>query len=219
MDPRAGQNFAASSTISASCANTPPPNETQSGATAIPEIPLDNASQQHRVLENASLEGIANVFDEYMCEAIRRDTVQSSRESYVTAAVTMDFPMSGLVDCLMSLAIHESKVEYLAMALFNVLVGSVGNVRYLTLPGGVRVTPNPEVTLKGVLREAIIRTFGPEIYNAVAESSIREKELEEGNQVTEGVSMILTSKTSEGAIINLSLGVRGGVQIKDKIYP
>jgi hypothetical protein len=170
------------------------------------------------VLENASLQGIGDVFDEYMCGAIRRDTVRSGRTPYLKAAVTMDFPLQGLVDCLMSLAIHPSKVEYLAIALFKVQVESVGHVRYVTLTGGVRLTPNPEITLKGVSNEAIIRVFGPEIHEAITASRMRKKELEEGNDVTEGVSMILTSSSDEGAIINLSLGVKGGVQIRKKLY-
>ena len=170
------------------------------------------------MLENASIQGIADVFDEYMCGAIRRDTVQRGGTTYLNAAVTMDFPLQGLVDCLMSLAIHPSKVEYLTMALFKVKVESVGHVRYIILIGGVRLTPNPEITLKGVSDEAIIRVFGPEIYEAITASGIRKKELEEGNDITEGVSMILTSRSSEGAIINLSLDLRGGAQIQNKLY-
>jgi len=47
---------------------------------------------------------------------------------------------------------------------------------------------------------------------------MREKELEEGNRVTECVSMILTNSPSDAAIINLSLGLEGGVQIQNKLY-
>ncbi|KAL5344731.1 hypothetical protein ACLOAV_010423 [Pseudogymnoascus australis] len=65
--------------------------------------------QQHLVFEKASLQGITTVFDPYMCDAIRRDTPQSGDITCLKAAVTMDFPIEGLDDCLMSLAIHESK--------------------------------------------------------------------------------------------------------------
>jgi hypothetical protein len=123
----------------------------------------------------------------------------------------MDFPFRGLVDCLMSLAIHQSKVEYLAMALFKVHVESVGQVRYVVLKEGVRLIPSSEIALKGVLDKAIIRVFGPEIHGAITASRMRKKELEEGNHATEYVSMILTSSSSEGAIINLSLDLKAGV--------
>jgi hypothetical protein len=161
---------------------------------------------------------MADVFDEYMCSAIRKDAVQSGGTIYLKAAVTMNFPPRGLVDCLMSLEIHQSKIEHLAMALFKAHVESVGQVRYVVLKEGVRLIPNPEITLKGVLGEAIIDVFGSEIHGAIAASRMRKKELEEGNRVTECVSMIFTSTPGEGAIINLSLGLKGGVQIQNKLY-
>lgn len=70
----------------------------------------------------------------------------------------MDFPRRGLVDCLMSLAIQPSKMEYLAMALFGIQVESVGEIRYVRL-NGVRMTHNSEIISKGVLDEAIIDVF------------------------------------------------------------
>jgi len=155
---------------------------------------------------------------EYMCGAIRRDTVGSGGTTSFKAAVTMVFPYPGLVDCLMSLAIHQSEVECLAMALFNVRVESVGEVRHVVLNERVRLTPNPEITLKGVLDEAIIRVFGPEIHRAITASRMRKKELEEGNHVTECVSMIHTSSSGEGAIINLSLDMIGGGRVQNKLY-
>ena len=118
----------------------------------------------------------------------------------------------------MSLDVRGRDVEQLTMALFNVRVESVGRTRYITLPGGVRLTPNPEVTLRGVLDEAIIRVFGPEIHGAITACRMREKELEEGSRVTECVSMILTGSPDKGAIINLSLGLKGGAQIRKKLY-
>lgn len=196
--------------------------EHTTGPPTTPKISLNNLSvtprQEHEVLENASLQGIADVFDEYMCGAIRRDTVRSGGTTSLKAAVTMVFPYPGLVDCLMSLAIHQNEVECLAMALFNVRVESVGEVRHAVLNERVRLTPNPEITLKGVLDEAIIRVFGPEIHRAITASRMRKKELEEGNYVTECVSMILTSSSGEGAIINLSLDMIGGARIQNKIY-
>jgi hypothetical protein len=146
-----------------------------------------------------------------MCGAIRRDIVWSGRIPCLKAAVIMDFPLQGLVDFLMNLAIHPSKVEYLAMALFKAQVELVGHVWYVTLIGGVRLTPNPEITLKGVSVEAIICVFDPEIHEAITASRMRKKELKEGNDLIEGVLMILTGSSDEGAIINLSLGVKGGV--------
>ncbi|KAF1995210.1 hypothetical protein P154DRAFT_624134 [Amniculicola lignicola CBS 123094] len=73
-----------------------------------PEISLNDSSlptaQERFVLENASLQGAAKVFDGYMCNAIRRVTVRSD----IKAAITMVFPgWGGPVDCLMSLDVCE----------------------------------------------------------------------------------------------------------------
>lgn len=64
-------------------------------------------------IENASLQGSAKIFDNYLCGAIRRVTVGSD----LRAAATMVFPLwGGLVDCVMSLDVCERDVEQLAMA-------------------------------------------------------------------------------------------------------
>lgn len=57
------------------------------------------------------------------------------------------FPIDGLVGCLMSLAIYHTKVEYLALSLFNVRVESAGQVRYAVLNEGAELLPSPEMTL------------------------------------------------------------------------
>jgi hypothetical protein len=169
-------------------------------------------------MEHASLEGITEVFDECIRDEIRRVSIRNDGITSLKAAVTLDFPIWGLVDCLMSLDVRERNVERLAMALFNVQVKSVGHTRYVILAGGVMLTPNPEVTLKGVLDEAIIDVFGSEIHGAITACRMRKKELEEGNLVTSCVSLILTGSPDEGAIINLCLGLKGGAQIREKLY-
>jgi hypothetical protein len=189
-----------------------PPKETQSEPTAVPEIssnhPNFTGAQEQRVIENASLQGIAKVFDEYMCDAIRRVTVQSD----LKAAVTTVLPVwGGPVDCLMSLDVCEREVEQLVMDLFNAKVKWVEQVLHVVLKEGITlIIPHSEATLKGVLDEAIVKVFGPEIHDAITESPVRRRELEEGKRVTECVSMILTKN---GAIINLSLGLEGGLKI------
>ncbi|KAH8591189.1 hypothetical protein B0O99DRAFT_274866 [Bisporella sp. PMI_857] len=186
-----------------------------------PTAPLETSDLEHshlttqeqRVFENASLQGIVKVFDEYMCDAIRRVTVEND----LKAAVTMVFPVwGGPVDCLMSLDICEQDVEQLAMDLFNAKVKWVEQVLHVVLNEGITlIISNSEATLKGVPDVAIIKVFGPEIHDAIAECPVRGRELAEGKSVTECVSVILTKN---GAIINLSLGLERGLQIQNKLY-
>lgn len=174
---------------------------------------------KEKVIENASLEGVAKVFDKNICVAIRRVQVQTDSDKITSwkASVTMVFPLwGGPVDCLMSLDVCESDVEHLAMLLFDAQMKWVEQVRHIVLNEGITlIIPNSEATLKGVRDEAIIKVFGNDIYNAINESPVRKRESKEGKLRTECVSMILTKN---GAIINLSLGLDRGLEIRDKLY-
>ncbi|CZS94278.1 uncharacterized protein RCO7_10334 [Rhynchosporium graminicola] len=149
-----------------------PPNETESDPTAGSDISSDHPSftgtQEQQVIENASLLRIAKVFDEYMCSAIRRVTIQSD----LKAAVTTVLPVwGGPVDCLISLDVYEREVEQLAIALFNAKVKWVEQVLHVILKEGITlIIPHSETTLKGVLDKAIIKVFGSEIHHAITES-------------------------------------------------
>jgi hypothetical protein len=161
-----------------------------------------------------------DVFPEYMSGAIRKDTVQIDGLMCLRAAVTMNFPYYplGQVHCLMTLAIMSNKVEYLAMTLFNVHVESASHVRYVVLPGGVRLLPNPEITLQGCQTEAIAKLFGPEVDGAVKASPVRRQEVKQETRATGCVSMTITRSSNEGAFINLNLGLTEGSEIRDKLY-
>lgn len=92
----------------------------------------------------------------------------------------------------------------------------VENSLHIGFEGGTILTvPNSEVTLKGVDNEAIATMFGSKIQQAIKESRIRLRELEEGKLKTECVLMIVTEK---GAIVSLSLGLVRGLEIQKKLY-
>lgn len=135
------------------------------------------------------------------------------------AAVTMAFPYVGKDDCIMSLAITESKVQYVAMILFNVHVEveSAVQARQVVLHDGVTLT-SPEITLQGVYHEAIKKLFGHEIYEAIKVSRVCQEERQKGTRATRCVSMIIPSDPGVGAVINLNLGLREGAEIRDKLY-
>lgn len=170
------------------------------------------------LIENASLEGIVSIFGEYICNIIRRVTVQTKNMAVCKGSVTAVIsPWDGPVDCLLSLEVCEWSVEYLAMALFNAKVAWVEQAKHIGFSDGTTlVIPHPEATLRGARDEAITTVFGLQIHNAINDSSIRRRELQEGKQVTECVSMILMEN---GAIINLSLGLDRGLEIIKKLYP
>ncbi|KIW37736.1 uncharacterized protein PV06_09732 [Exophiala oligosperma] len=197
---------------------------TRRNLTPVPDLSQNviglNSSQHQQVLSHASLQGTADLFPEYMSGAIRRDAIQINGITRWKAAVTMAFPYVGKVDSLMSLAIKETKVEHIAMALFNVHVEveSAVQARQVVMQDGVRLMPNPEITLLGVQSEAIKKLFGLDIYNAIKASRVFQEELEQGTRATRCVSMIIPSNPRFEAIINLNLGLKEGSLVKNKLY-
>lgn len=168
------------------------------------------------IFEHASINGIAAVFEGLICGAIRTTSLFVNGISRSKASVTTVFPPWGAVDCLLSLDICETRVESLAMALFNATVRWVKESLHIGFSGGSSLTlPNSEVTLKGVHDDVIAQVFGSEIQQAINQSRIRIQEMEKGNLMTECVSMIITEK---GAIISLSLGLVQGLEIQKKLY-
>lgn len=168
----------------------------------------DTREKDQVVIESPSLAGIRKIFDSNMCDAIR--TVSIDGES--KASITMVFSKWVVVDCLMSLEIHEWAIPRLAMALFQAEINWVDNKAYVVFESGRTVTmPTSEVTLKGAEDQEIKEVFGPEIHNAIDEGPVRKRET---RRATECVSMIVTEHS---CFINLSLGWRAGIKVKNKL--
>lgn len=171
--------------------------------------------QEQRVIENATIEGTRHVFGDELCRAVRKVHTQGQMK----AAVTTVLPKwGGPVDCLISLDIREEEVDRLALALFDAKVTWVQQGLHVVLRDGFTIIltcSEAEVTLKGATDKAIIEVFGSETCDAVNESRIRKSEWEAGKQLTQCVSMILAKS---GAIINMSLGLEGGIRIQNTLY-
>lgn len=231
----AQHNLIAPSTTASPCA-TPTPNETQNTSAvsasfersppketqSIPatiSATLSNAAQPVRVLEPALPQGIADVFGKRIYDAIKGQEIQRNGTTYLAAAVTMSFPNWVMDDCIMTLAIHESKVADLLSALFNIKEEWQGHVRCLVFSGGFKAVLSSELTLKCLPNNVILDVFGPEIYTALAKSNLREKELANGVVVPQGVSMILPASFGDTVVINLVLETMKAVHIRNKIFP
>jgi len=178
---------------------------------------LDSINRVNQTKINASLQGVTSIFDERMYRAIRHVPVNENGTVVLKAAITMGFP-EDLVDCVMMLDICEEEVEHLLKDLFRcdkILLMGLLHLKQ----NDVKITTNmsnPEFNLKGVRDQTIYDVFGGEILRAITESKMRKKELkEQGDCATDCVSMIIPKK---GAYINLCLDLKGGVEIKDKLY-
>jgi hypothetical protein len=153
-------------------------------------------TEPEEVFENASLNGIAEVFNQQMCTSIRQVNTQGE----LKAAVTMVFPNWGLVGCLMSLEVGAWNVEWLAMILFEAKVSWVNGVLQVTHGGITLIITNSEATLKGAVDDASDKIFLPGLNAAVTAS---------------GISMTVLK---HGAIINLALSVDKALKMQQKLY-
>jgi hypothetical protein len=143
----------------------------------------------------------------------------------------MSFPRLVIFDCIMTLAILESKVADLANALFNVQVERQGHAWSLTYPGGIKIVSSceqqghvwtftspggtavgivssSELVVKGAPDDTILEDiFGSKISTAVVTSTMR------------GVSMVFPAEVSETVVINLTLETFRAMEIRKKIFP
>jgi hypothetical protein len=192
-------------------------NSTAPPAASIPEI--FSAAQNSGVYEEPMLQKLPAVFNPYICSAVRKIKVQNDDgTTSLKASVTMDFPRWALVDCLMSLDFDASRVNRLAQVLLGIRVESEKQFRYVYWPSGARMRLDHDIKLSCISGQAINDEFGTETYNAVLACGMRQKEADEGNILTECVSVVISEKPWDGLIVNLALGTEEGNQIRKKLY-
>ena len=119
----------------------------------------------------------------------------------------------------MGIFIIESKVQHVAIVLYNVYaeVESDSQVRTIVMQNGVRLMPSPEISLVGARDEAILDLFGPKVFGAVKASCIYQKEQQRGIRPTRCVSMLVHGDARQGAVIKFNLGIKEGIQIGNQL--
>ncbi|KAK5043474.1 hypothetical protein LTR84_011968 [Exophiala bonariae] len=168
---------------------------------------------------NGSLAEIGKFFPPYLSKAIRRIQDPSNENAFV-ATISMTFPdarVTTMIECQMALEITANKVEHMAKELFNAHLETTEGLRYICLPGGARVVPNPKFTLRGCRHDIISSMFGLETYAAVMASPPYQVEAKLGHDTTECISMVISQGANDVAIVFLSLGLREGTLIADKL--
>ena len=83
---------------------------------------------------------------------------------------------------------------------------------------GVRLTPNPKLSLVGARNEAILELFGPGIFGAVKTSSTYQRDRQQAIIPTRCILMHPDGDPRLGAAIELNLGLKEGFQIAHQLY-
>lgn len=183
------------------------------------EIP-DRFAEHKQVLVNASLTATIRLFPPYLASAVKR-IIKPGSEDALVAAISMSFPNALFMDkfwCQMSLEIMDNKIERVAWELFGAHLETTAGLRYVCLPGGAKVLPNPHFTLRGCQRDIISSFFGREMSRGIEESPTYQDEIKRACACTDCVSMVISQRSQDGAILFLSLGLREGTLLSEKLY-
>lgn len=170
-------------------------------------------------LYGASLLETSRLCPSYLAGAIRR--VPHAVHHTLSAGIVMTYPneaIAGRIGYQMALEVRPNKIDHIASELFKAHFETDGGLRYLCLPGGTNVQPNPSITLRGCRMDAILPMFGPEINDALMASPMYQDDARQVLPHTTAVTMVISSQSTEHAVIFLSLGLMEGTFIANRLY-
>lgn len=192
------------------------PSDTNHTASAL--YPPECAPEAEQILVNASLAVAVKLFPEGIGDAI----VRHSKSSNMVASISMSFPNALLkerIGCHMAIELSHEKAPRFIQALFKVDLETRAGLRYVCLPDGAEIVPNPHFTFRQCQRNAILTIFGPEVSNAIFASPGYQEEERQYRFKTESVWGVVSQGAEESVVINLSLGLWEGTQISEKLFP
>ncbi|KAK4063891.1 hypothetical protein Trihar35433_8599 [Trichoderma harzianum] len=166
---------------------------------------------------------LANVFPPFLAASISAQP-STSHPGKQAADITMSFPLAmhtgNKFDSKMSLKIKPHRVGYFVMRLFDIYMESINEERCMVLlPFGSQAFTSGEWIIQGCKREVILEVFGGIVATAVKASLTYIDDEGQGKPVTECVTMAVSGKASEGAVITLSLAEKECVRIKQALWP
>ncbi|KAH8711471.1 hypothetical protein HC256_008285 [Beauveria bassiana] len=167
---------------------------------------------------SASMAGIASILGNFWHNIIRRaapvDIGNSTPRGSLTAYLPLDEESA---DCLLKLDISPAGAEYLASILFNAEIQGGSHATQIAFDNGSKLAlaVAAGATWKGAPHQALFSIFDTQVCCAVMESKLYQRELKQGLQVTNCVSMTLTA---DGATVDVTLGARQALGIIYKFF-
>ncbi|KIW66405.1 hypothetical protein PV04_05741 [Phialophora macrospora] len=180
---------------------------------------IESLAETEQILVNASLAETTKLYPPYLSSAVRRVRDPANPNEFV-AAISMKFPNSQMnikSDCEMALEIAANKVEHMAMELFSAHLETIEGLRYIYLPGGAKVWPNPNLTLQGCKREVVSSMFGSETANAIMVTHAYQMEVKQGLDRTDCISMEISQGADMAGLVFLRLGLGEGSLIAKRL--
>ncbi|KAH6952366.1 hypothetical protein BKA56DRAFT_505242 [Ilyonectria sp. MPI-CAGE-AT-0026] len=214
-DP-ASSNDLPSSAARLSDAAAPLPSTLISPGTALPAPPL---MPKQDSFHKADILAASTLFKGELYNSIERDL--DPHGSGYTAAISMVFTYySWGTACVMALDIAPDMASYFAREWFDVPFRTKSGARYLSFANGSsQVSASTDFLLKGCHHKAMASAFSEEIIQAIVMNPFYTDETQQHRLSTDSISMKITGKAEERAIIYLSLNLLFGTSIKAKLFP
>ena len=183
-------------------------SEPNSSSQELPNMASKSSEQQ--TVSHPLTSRLPTIFPQNTCGVIRKNGD--------TAMITMVFPYSLSLVCLMSLSILPNKIQHLAMRLFSVHLEIENGFRYVILKDGVRLLPRPSLVIQGADEVAVRTELGGDVGQAISLSPTRREEIKQAILATWCVTMEISSNPEEDGVLNLNLGEDEGHQIRKTLF-
>ncbi|KJZ69061.1 hypothetical protein HIM_11544 [Hirsutella minnesotensis 3608] len=207
---------------------SPSPARSCRSSSAVPRDPLlahssfdaaQYVAEYEHVLVNASLAGSIQLFPPSLSDAIRRVS-HPRKDDVLVASISMSFPnVRSNFGCQMVLDIVENKIDNLARDLFDARLETTAGLRYLCLPEGAKILPNPNVTLRGSRHDVIPAILGTEITSAIAASPAYQDDLRQLRARTDCVWMVISHKANDKAELYSKIRIKRNVDLLFRFLP
>ncbi|RMJ10181.1 hypothetical protein BHE90_014397 [Fusarium euwallaceae] len=170
---------------------------------------------------NADLGMASGLLPRRLFNAVARNPDPTKANSF-SAAIWMSFrvtPFSEDYACQMAIEIEQSEISYYAREWFGVQLHTKSGLRYISAAeGGAMILPQPKLILQGCRIDAIASGFGPEVSQAIMASPGYAVELGKHRDTTNTISMEISHRAEDRAIIYASLGLWEGTTIEASLF-
>ncbi|KAL2275987.1 hypothetical protein FJTKL_01395 [Diaporthe vaccinii] len=149
-------------------------------------------SEPGQALTHAVISECTRIFPPYLARAIRRYPLPENPD-IIAAAVSITLPRAGWTACLMRIEVVGSKIDHIAHELFDAHLEVEDGCRYIVMPGGAMVGPNPRLVLVGCRLDRLHHFFGARVADAIRSTPTCQMDIKEGSEQTSCVSMSIPS--------------------------
>lgn len=174
-------------------------------------------SEPGQALVHAVIAECTRLFPPYFAGAIKRYPLPENAD-IIAAAVSTTLPRAGWNACLMRIEVAGSKIDHIARELFDVHLEAEDGCRYICVPGGSKIAPNPHLILRNGRLDRLHRFFGARVADAIRSTQTCQMEIKEGRDHTSCVSIEIPSAVDDTGYIYALLCESDAALLRESLY-